>query len=92
LVGESVTLADFSLATGISVILTSLGEEERKAYPNVTAWYLSLVETDAVIGGKEFPKDSHKALRAKKEHKKEQKKEEPKKEEPKKEEVKKDEN
>jgi len=26
LVGESVTLADFSLATGISVVLTSLGE------------------------------------------------------------------
>jgi glutathione S-transferase len=52
LVGDSATLADYSLATGISVVLTSLGEEERKAYPNITAWYLSIVETDATIGGK----------------------------------------
>jgi elongation factor 1-beta len=77
LVGEGATLADYSLATGIAVVLSSLGEEERKAYPNVTAWYLSLVETDAIIGGKDFPKESHKTFRAKKEkkEKKEEKKE-----------------
>lgn len=52
LVGDSATLADYSLAAGIAVVLASLGEEERKAYPHVTAWYLSIVETDAIIGGK----------------------------------------
>ena len=38
LVGESASIADFSLAAGIAVVLTTLGEEERKAYPNTTAW------------------------------------------------------
>lgn len=68
------------MAVGIAVVLAVLGEEERKAYPNITAWYLSLVATDAIIGGKDFPKESHKAFRPKQE----KKKEEPKKEEPKK--------
>lgn len=80
LVGESASIADYSLATGIAVVLGVLGEEERKAYPNITAWYLSLVATDAVIGGKDFPKESHKAFKPKQEKKKEEaKKEEPKK-------------
>lgn len=52
LVGNSATLADYSLAAGIAVVLSSLGEEDRKAYPNLTAWYLSIVETDAIVGGK----------------------------------------
>jgi glutathione S-transferase/translation elongation factor EF-1beta len=77
LVGDSATLADYSLASGLAVVLAALGDEERKAYPHLTAWYLSLVETDATIGGKEFPKESHKALKAKKEkHDKHEKKEE----------------
>lgn len=79
LVGETASIADFSLAAGIAVVLTTLGEEERKPYPNITAWYLSLVATDAIIGSKDFPKDSHKAFKPKKdkkEEKKEQKKEE----------------
>ena len=76
LVGDSATLADYSLATGISVVLTALGEEDRKPYSHLTAWYLSLVETDATIGGKEFPKDTHKAFKVKKEkHDKQEKKE-----------------
>lgn len=92
LVGDSITIADYSLATGIAVVLAALGEEERKAYGNVTAWYLSIVETDAIVGGKEFPKESHKAFKVKKE-KKEEKKEEKKveKKEEAKKEVKKDE-
>lgn len=85
LVGDSITIADYSLATGIAVVLAALGEEERKVYGNVTAWYLSIVETDAIVGGKEFPKESHKAFKVKKEKKEEKKVE-------KKEEVKKDEN
>lgn len=89
LVGDNITIADYSLATGIAVVLAALGEEERKAYANVTAWYLSIVETDAIVGGKEFPKESHKAFKAKKEKKEEKKVE---KKEEKKEEVKKDEN
>jgi glutathione S-transferase len=66
LVGENASIADFSLAAGIAVVLTTLGEEERKAYPNTTAWYLSLVATDAIIGSKDLPKDSHKAFKPKK--------------------------
>jgi glutathione S-transferase len=64
-VGDSATLADYSLATSIAVVLTTLGEEERKPYPNVTAWYLSLVATDVVIGSADLPKEAHKAFRAK---------------------------
>ncbi|CAM6000927.1 unnamed protein product [Sphagnum balticum] len=33
LVGESVSIADYSLATSLSVVLNTLGEEERTAYP-----------------------------------------------------------
>lgn len=78
LVGDSATIADYSLAAGIAVVLTTLGEEERKAYPNVTSWYLALVETDGIIGGKDFPKESQKPFKVKKEKeaKKEAKKEE----------------
>lgn len=79
LVGETASIADYSLATGIAVVLAVLGEEERKAYPNITSWYLSLVATDAVIGGKDFPKESHKAFRPKQEKKKEEPKKEAKK-------------
>jgi glutathione S-transferase/translation elongation factor EF-1beta len=83
-VGETASLADYSLATGIAVVLAVLGEEERKAYPNITAWYLALVATDAVIGGKDFPKESHKAFKPKQEKKKEEPKKEEAKPEPKK--------
>lgn len=79
LVGEGPSIADYSLAAGIAVVLGVLGEEDRKAYPNVSTWYLSLAETDAVLGGKDFPKETHKAFRAKVEKKKEEKKEEKKK-------------
>ena len=69
LVGDSASIADYSLAAGISVVLTSLGEDDRKAYPNVTAWYLSLVATDATIGAKDFPKQSSKPFKAQKDKK-----------------------
>jgi elongation factor 1-beta len=86
LVGDSVTIADYSLATSIAVVLAVLGEEERKAYTHVTAWYLSIVETDALVGGKDFPKESHKAFKPKHDKKKgEEKKAEEKKAETKKE-------
>jgi elongation factor 1-beta len=86
LVGDAPTLADYSLAAGISVVLCTLGDEDRKAYPNLSAWYLAMVETDATIGGKDFPKDSHKPFKTHKgkvEKKKEEEKKEEKKEEPK---------
>lgn len=69
MVGDSATLADYSLSTGLSIVLTVLGEEERKAYPNLTAWYLSLVETDPTIGTKDLPKEAHKAFKPKHEKK-----------------------
>ena len=64
LVGDSVTIADYSLASGIAIVLNSLGDEDRKPYPNITSWYLSLVATDAVIGSKDFPKQSNKPFKA----------------------------
>ena len=69
LVGDGVTIADYSLATGISVVLTSLGDEDRKAYPNITSWYLSLVASDAVVGSKDFPKQSAKPFKVPKDKK-----------------------
>lgn len=80
LVGEELSIADLSIATGLSVVLTTLlGEEERKAYPTVTAWYLSVVAVDATVGSKDLPKEAHKAFKGKqqKPQKKEEKKPEP---------------
>lgn len=76
LVGDELSIADLSLATSISVLLTSVyGEEDRKTrYPHLTTWYLSLVETDATVGSKDLPKESHKAFKPK--PKKEDKKKE----------------
>ena len=81
LVGDGATIADYSLATGISVVLTSLGDEDRKAYPNITSWYLSLVASDAVVGSKDFPKQSAKPFKASKDKKDKAEKKEEKKEE-----------
>lgn len=79
LVGGELTIADLAIAAAVNVVFgTLLGEEERKAYPNLTAWFLGLVATDATIGSKDLPKEAHKAFKAKpkKENKKEEKKEE----------------
>ncbi len=66
LVGDELSIADISIATGVAIVLTTLlGEEERKAYPNVNAWYLNIVATDNTIGPKELPKDAHKAFKPK---------------------------
>lgn len=61
------TIADISIASAISVVFTTLlGEEERKAYANLTSWYSSLVATDSTIGSKDLPKEAHKAFKGKK--------------------------
>jgi glutathione S-transferase/translation elongation factor EF-1beta len=73
LVGDSATIADFSVATSIAVILTSLGDEDRKPYQNVISWYTALVESDNTIGSKDFPKESHKPFKVKKDKKAEKK-------------------
>ena len=66
LVGDELSIADLSIAPALNVVLTTLlGEEERKTYPNIVAWYLSLVATDATIGSKDLPKEAHKAFKAK---------------------------
>jgi glutathione S-transferase len=73
------TIADIAIAAGLAVVFSNLlGEEERKAYPNLTAWYLSIVATDAVIGSKDLPKEAHKAFKGK--HQKHEKKPEQKEE------------
>jgi hypothetical protein len=33
----------------------------------LTAWYVTLATTDALIGSKDLPKDAHKAFKGKKE-------------------------
>lgn len=68
------TIADISLATALSVIFGTLfGEEERKAYPNLTAWYLSVAGTDKTIGSTDLPKESHKIFKGKKTQKQDKK-------------------
>lgn len=60
------SIADISVATALNVVFSNLlGEEERKAYPNLAAWYLGLVALDATIGSKDLPKDAHKAFKTK---------------------------
>jgi glutathione S-transferase len=57
LVGDELSIADLSIAAALNVVFsTLLGEEERKAYQNLTTWYLGLVATDATIGSKDLPK------------------------------------
>ena len=70
------TIADISVATALSVVFGSLlGEEERKAYPSLTAWYVSIAGTDKNIGSTDLPKEAHKAFKGKKAHKQEKKEE-----------------
>ena len=81
LVGDSLTIADISLASALSVVFAQvLGEEERKAYPNLTAWYLAVAVTDKLIGSTDLPKEAHKLFKGKKTQKKEETKEEKKEE------------
>lgn len=75
LVGEGLTIADLSLATALSVVFSTVfGEEERKAYPNVTAWYLGVAATDNTVGSTDLPKEAHKSFRGKKTAQKQEKK------------------
>ena len=55
------------------VFTTLLGEEERKAYPNLTAWYLSIVASNNAVGSCDLPKEAHKAFKGKKAQKEEKK-------------------
>lgn len=81
LVGEELTIADLSVATALSVVFaTLLGEEERKAYPNLTAWYLGVAATDKTVGSTDLPKEAHKSFKGKKTAQKQEKKEEKKEE------------
>ena len=53
LVGDQLSLADITIATCLSIVFTTLlGEEERKPYPNLTAWYVALATADSTIGPK----------------------------------------
>lgn len=82
MVGEELTIADLSVATALSVVFSIvLGEEERKAYPKLTAWYLAIAATDKTVGSSDLPKEAHKLFKGKKaqkaeknEEKKEEKK------------------
>lgn len=78
LVGDSVSIADLSLASSLSVIFGFMfGEGQRKKYPNTVTWYGAIAAANAEVGPSDLPKDAHEAFRG---GKKGGKKEEPKKE------------
>ena len=60
LVGDSLSIADLSLASSISVVFgTMFGEGQRKKYPNTVTWYTSISGTNADVGPKDLPKEAH---------------------------------
>lgn len=63
LVGETVSIADYTLSVSLSSVLAVLGDAERKDYSNTVAWYLSMIQLDSSIGSKDLPKEAHKAFR-----------------------------
>lgn len=64
LVGDSLTIADLSVSSSISVAFEFLiGEGPRKKYPNTVSWYTSVATANKVVGPTELPKDSHEAFR-----------------------------
>lgn len=51
LVGDSLSIADLSLAASVSVVFSVMfGEGQRKKYPNTVAWYGSVVAVNPESG------------------------------------------
>lgn len=74
LVGGELSIADLSIAAALSGVFTTLlGEEERKAYPNTTAWYLSIAGSNNAVGSTDLAKEAHKSFKGKKAQKEEKK-------------------
>lgn len=64
LVGESLSIADLSLASSVSVVFSIMfGEGQRKRFQNTIAWYLSISGANAEVGPNELPKEAHEAFK-----------------------------
>ena len=81
LVADTLTIADLSLASSVSVVFgVMFGEGQRKKYTNTVNWYTAIATGNAEVGPKDLPKECHEAFKggkkvAKKEDKKEDNKE-----------------
>lgn len=74
LVGESWTIADYSIASSVSVIFSvMLGEGPRKKYPNILNWYTAIATATTEVGPKDLPKEADDAFKGGKKGKKEEK-------------------
>lgn len=57
LVGDSLSIADISLASNVSVVFEFMfGEGQRKKYPNTLNWYTSIATANKEVGAVELPK------------------------------------
>ena len=91
LVGENWTIADYSLASCISVVFSVMfGEGPRKKYPNIMSWYTAIATANPEVGPKDLPKEADEAFKGGKKGKKEEEKKEKVEKKGKKEEKKKD--
>ena len=81
LVADTLTIADLSLASAVSVVFSVMfGEGQRKKYANTVNWYTAIAAGNAEVGPKDLPKEAHEAFKGgKKGGKKEEKKEDAKK-------------
>lgn len=75
LVGDSLSIADLSLASSVSVVFSTLfGEGQRKKYPNTLNWYTAIATGTPEVGPADLPKETHEAFKGgKKQGKKEEK-------------------
>lgn len=64
LVGDSLSIADLSLASSVSVVFgVMFGEGQRKKYSHVLNWYTAVVNANKEVGTAELPKEAHEAFR-----------------------------
>lgn len=64
LVGDSLSIADLSVASNLSVVFEIMfGEGQRKKYQHSVNWYTSIVGLNKEVGNTELPKEAHEAFR-----------------------------
>lgn len=64
LVGDSLSIADLSLASNVSVVFgVMFGEGQRKKSPNTLNWYTAVVNGNKEAGSADLPKEPHDAFK-----------------------------
>lgn len=67
LVGDSLSIADLSLASCVSIVFSvMLGEGPRKKYAKTLAWYLTVAGANKEVGPVDLPKEADDAFKSKK--------------------------